>query len=401
LLKSKFRNIDLPYVSKGWIPLGTYNDRPVFKILPRISDTIVIVAKPGRGKSVIMRNIYYFISLVRPIVVFDWEGEDHKLSHYANSRPINLAPGMQPSPVRNSTFFAYGKERESFEREIKPNLSSYDVDELEAVGFSPSAALELRRLMRKYRPFKDVYDLIDFVRLFPGNVSDAGKMRMAKKRNKYPHRAFKHYIEGDTLHPASKQSMVKTLEHLADRDYFRMDDKRDPDIIPLLEARRNLFFNFQGDVGLARVEIIKKTKQILNYRKKFPRGVKPYIFYEEVDALFPRIANEQEKHLVDTGVRLILRGRKTGLGQCYCAPSFWGLHPKIPTACNEKIFGQMEGKDIDALQDLTRSEYLVSRVRSLPFNRYTNERMFVYVDEFGKIRDFSPYECPNEIHREN
>lgn len=397
LLKRKSRN--LPYVSKGVLPLGlSLNANLIFKKLPRISDSMIIVAMPGRGKSVIMRLMYYFISLVRPIVVFDWEGEDHKLSRFPNSSPINLPPGIKPCELMNSVFFVYGKDREFYEREIKPNLENYDVDELEAIGFSTAGGIELKRILRKYRGFKDLYDLIDFIRVFPTNSSEAGKIKADKKN--LPHPAFKHYLTGDSIHFATKQNILKTLEYIANKELFNLNDKKDYDIVNFLREGKNLFFNFGGDVGLARVEIMKKMAQIIKYRKEEPNKKPPAIFFEEADALFPRNPNDKEAPLVYKGIYGLLRGRKLSLAQYYCAPSFDNLHPRISTGCNEKIFGQMQGRDLNALTELTRDDYLLNTVRGLIFNRYTNEREFVYVDEFNRVFVFKPFECPQEIHRE-
>lgn len=398
LISQKVLSIVEPYVDKGVIPLGTLmGGSTLFKKLPRISDSMIIVAMPGRGKSVTLRLLYYFISKIRPIIVFDWEGEDHKLSYYYNSQPTNLPPGIRPKNISDAVFFAYGDERRPFEKEIKPDLKGYDIDELEAVGFSTAGGIELKRILRKYKGFKDLYDLIDFMRLFPSNISEVGKILKLKSKI---HHCFKYYVEGDTINFATKQNMVKILEYLASKNLFRLDDKKDYDVIPLLEKRKNLFFNFGGDVGLARVEIMKKMSQIISYRKKNPLSVPPSIFFEEADHLFPKNPSEREAPLVNRGIYGLLRGRKLSLAQYYCAPSFDNLHPRISTGVNEKIFGQMQGKDLDALYDLTRNDYLRRLVGDLHFDRYRNEREFVYVDEFNRIFRFNPYECPQQLHRE-
>lgn len=389
-----------PYIDKGIIPLGlSINGELIYKIVPRISDSLLISAMPGRGKSVLFRLIYWFVSQVRPIIVFDWEGEDHKLSYYSNSKPENLPPGMFPSSIHNAVFFVYGSGGEHYEKKIKPDITDYDIDELEAIGFSTAAALDLKKIFRNYK-LKDMYDLIDFVRKFPCNNWEADRLLKKLERGEMPHKAFKNYTEGDSVGLMVKQGMIKQLENLANKDVFRLDHDEDYNIINLLEQGKNVFFNFCGDVGLARVEIMKKMGQIIGYRKKYPNSVAPAVFFEEADALFPKNPSDRERPLVMRGTYYLLRGRKYSLAQYYCCPSFDNLNPRIVSACNEKILGQMEGRDINSLMELTRDDYLYYQVKGLAYNRYSGDREFIYINEFRKAFVFKPFECPQEIHRE-
>ena len=87
------------WIARNKIPLGYYPDSDpnnpenvVFKLLPRISDFFLISAMTRRGKSVLFRLIQWYVSQIRPILVIDWEGEDHKYSYYSNDDDDSQVP---------------------------------------------------------------------------------------------------------------------------------------------------------------------------------------------------------------------------------------------------------------------------------------------------------------------
>lgn len=309
-------------------------------------------------------------------MVYDWEGEDHKLSNYVNAKYVNKPEGMIRGRVDNSKYYYYGKKGERFEKRIRPNIRSYQVDELGALGFSPSGAKELRNIFKNNLEIKDFETLLDVCEDLPVGVGKG------------------------SINFSTKQGLIRGLVHLMSEDIFVLDSKEEFSIVPLLEQGLNLFFNFSGNVGLARVEIMRQMNQVIEWRKEKPSLTAPAIVFEEADALFPKTPRAEEKPLVLKGINYLLRGRKLSLAQYYCCPSFANLNPKIGSGSNEMILGQMEGKDLNALNDLKKDEFLLAKVRRLKYNRHKGEREFIYINELGNQFVFKPFECPQRYHEE-
>lgn len=395
------KKINNVWVARNQIPLGRipYTDKVVYKRMPRISDNIIISAMPGRGKSVIGRILIYFISHVRPVIVFDWEGEDHKLSYRPNSINENLPPSTLPNPVPDSVFLCYTNENESWEKQVTPDLTTYDYRELRCLGFAPGAARRLDEIMEKYGPFEDIPTLYKFIARFPTNEKtskDLYKNRdMRRKHN---------YELYDVLATQTKDSLMTYLYHVKSQELFRLDKKNYPDIIKYVSKGKNVFLNFKGEVEIARIELVKIMTQVINYRKKYPNLPCPYLFIEEGDRLVPhKETDRDEKKAGEYALHKLIecykRARKLRLGQCFITPTLSNLNRTIIDLSFEKIFGEMTGQDLKEVKRCA-GEYVEMQVSGLHFNRYKNIREFVYRDEFKNTWKFEPFACPQEMHRE-
>ena len=395
------------WIAANKIPLGRNPDNPekiIFKILPRISDSLIISASPGRGKSVIFRLLNWFISQIRPTIMFDWEGEDHKLSYYPNSKPINLPPYIRPSPIPRALFFSYpspstvAEDKEKYEEQVIPNLNDYNSDELRGMGFPVGSAMELKRILKQYGEFKDLMEVYEFIKAFPTNERESKTSYKDREEKK------KYVNLGDSIPSQTKQSLLKYLYSIIEKNLFCLTYDKMPFYIDLLKRRYNLFLNFNGFVDLARVEISKRLSEIIKLRKKDPDGVAPAVFYEEADRIIPRyiIDSEEKKkveYVLSEIVNASLRARKLRVAQYFNTPSLSNLHRIIVDNSNEKIFGEMSGFDLMEVKRCT-DEFVMNMVTSLKFNRYRNIREFVFRNEFKNTFKFIPFECPQELHRE-
>lgn len=393
------------WVRKQKIPLGQSSERRL--IITKklrvpgkdiLSDSIIISAKPGVGKSTLARNIIWFVSQVRPVIVFDWEGEDHKLSFKKNSIWENLPPYTEPCPVLNSHFFNYTTKLDSHERRIIPNLSKYSADELRALGFAPGAAIRLHMIIDRYKPFKDIDDLFDWIYNFPSNDREAKRIYKESDHRK------KHYIEGDYLQPQTKNSLINYLYKIKDEKLFTLNNKLELDIVGLVRQNQNIFLNFKGEVDVARVELAKIYSDVIKYRKKEPGSPAPYFIIEEGDRLIPKnITDTEEKKKSQYPMLKLIesykRARKLGLGQAFITPDLSNLHRTIIDLSFEKIFGPMEGESLNEVKRCA-GLWVHERVSFLKWNRDDGVREFLYLNEGKQHFKFIPFACPQEMHRE-
>jgi len=394
------------WIAQNKIPLGYYGDSEIFKLLPRLSDFFLIGAKPGRGKSVLFRLIYWFVSQIRPILVIDWEGEDHKYSYYANDDDsCILPPYTKPFPVKNSVFIKYPPKiirehetrKEKFEISIIPSLYDYSSDELRGMGFPQGAAMELKRILREYpKKFKNMNQLLDFVRQFPTNERDVSRLEKIY--------GFNPYNEYDYLATVTKNSLVKYLNSVVENKQFSLTSEKSKVLIHLFSGK-NVFLNFSGNIDLARVETARLIDKIIHWRKINKEGVAPYIFIEEADRLLPRYLEDSQERKKTEYVKTVLveavnRARKHRLGIGACTPTLSSLNKRIITTSYEKIFGEMSDKsELDEVQKCT-SKVIREEVKNLKFNRYKGIREFIYFNEFKYWLKFIPYACPQKYHKE-
>ncbi len=390
------------WIAQNKIPLGTSATygTTVFKLLPRLSDTVICGAMPGRGKSVLARLLYFYISRVRPIIVFDWEGEDHKHSYYPNDVYTNPPPFTSASGIKG-VYYNYTDEKESFEDRACPNLMNYNFDELRGLGFPLGASMKLAEILEKYPDkFKSIPELKLFIDSFPSNDNDI--IRTMKRYDAmgedYP------FEKNDTIPSQTKQSMQKYIYSIMTKNLFSLDNKRVPLFTKLIQNRINIFLNFGGFVDIARVEIAKIVEDVIKYRKKMPDAPAPYFFYEEADRITPRNLDDQEEkkkiqYVSSSLVEASKRARKQKIGQCYITPALSNLNKTIVDISFEYIFGEMRGFDLAEVKRVT-DEYTANTVKSLKFNRYRNIREFLFRDEFKINRKFIPYECSQGMHRE-
>ncbi len=363
---------------------------------------MIIASVPGVGKSVLFRLIYFYVSLIRPILVIDWEGEDHKLSNKPNIEGTNLPPNQEPREVRNAVFLNYTSEKEPHEKRVIPNLNSYSADELRGLGFPLGAAMELRRTLTYYnkkKPFKNIQELFDFIRGFPTNERQANEV--FKKRDIKNKRT---YDEFDTIPSQTKQSLLKYLFNINEKNMFCLNDKNYENIVELLAQGKNVFLNFNGYIDLCRIETTKIVEELIKYRKRNRFGIAPAVFYEEADRIIPRTLEDQEEkkkiqYIVTVLVEAAKRARKHKIAQYFASPSLSNLNRTICDISNEYIYGRMKGADLVEVKRIS-GEYTQRIVFGLKFNRYINVRQFVYRNEFDMTFVFEPFESPQDYHRE-
>lgn len=390
-------------MSRGRIPLGHFPADPsriVYKIYPMMSDSMIIAAAPGRGKSVIARLVYACIAERRPIIVIDWEGEDHRFSAYANSQPVNLPPMMGPAPVRKSLFFNYSRNRMKHERLVIPSLTAYNSSELRCLGIPAGGCMKLQALLRKYGDqFENMEDLIDCVQRFPTNDS---QIAQAKKR--FKNRKCRWDYGNSSMPGSTKQSLDKYLNDMLLQEVFTVNRGSIPDYVRLLDQGYNLFLSFGGLKDVARAETARILNLVIDYCKKNSRGKVPYFWFEELDALCPRFFDDMEEkkkseYATYTLAEAYRRARKQGIGLGGLCPNPINLHKTIMDLSEEKVFGQLSGENLQEVLRCT-SPFVKNIVRGLRFNKYTQYREFVYYNSLRQVFKFIPYECPQEIHRE-
>lgn len=394
------------WVARNKIPLGYYGDSEIFKLLPRMSDFFLIGAKPGRGKSVLFRLIMWFIAQIRPILVIDWEGEDHKLSYYANDDDSSvLPPHTKPFPIKNSVFIKYPPKiirehelrKEDFEISVVPSLYDYSSDELRGMGFPQGAAMELKRILKDYpNSYNTMDELLNFIRQFPTNDRDVKRLEKI--------RGFNPFHEYDYLAAVTKSSLVKYLNSIVENKQFSLTSEKSK-VLTYLFSGKNVFLNFSGNIDLARVETARLIDKIIYWRKVHKEGHAPYIFIEEADRLLPRYLEDSQERKKTEYVKTVLveavnRARKHRLGIGACTPTISNLNRRIIANSYEKIFGEMTDKsELDEVQKCT-SKVIREEVKNLKFNRYKGIREFIYLNEFKFWLKFIPYACPQRYHKE-
>jgi len=345
--------------------------------------------------------------------MIDWEGEDHRLSNKPNTQGFNLPPHMKPAALPNALYFKYPQSKKeamlSFEendhqKRVIPNINDYDGDQLRGMGFATGGANQLVRILRKYGPFDSLAALTEFIKLFPTNVTESEvryrqKAILAKKVSN-----FSKYESLDFMASASKPALTERLEGLL--AYGIMDtNKKSPEFIKLLEQGKNLVLSFSGNSDLARVVGHNIMEAIIAYRKRNADGVRPYIFFEEADKLFSAdVIDPEEKkralYVMSETVDKLKRSKKHALGVCFITPTLTGFDKTMLDNVDEYFFMKMEKNDREHVRRYI-SESASYTVSKLDFNRYTNYREALFINEFGNEFPIKqPFACPQAYHIE-
>lgn len=364
-----------------------------------ISDSILVCGGTGSGKSVTANVILYFLSLSRPVIDFDWAGEDSHRIYYPNSRPHNLPPHTPPSGIRAKYLYypsSLSRPRKNYERVVRPNLSKYNQAQLEAIGFSPGAAMYLKNIIRRYGPFKSLSSLYEFIEYFPYNDTTSKQVRTKIKRGKLVLKHNKVYRSGDTINAQSKESIKKVLPGLMDRKIFRLDDKQEIPFKEWFMAGENMVFSF-NDKLVGRVEIHYWMEQIQRLRKRYKDSPRYFVKIEEAHKVL-----ETNKQKLDEVIEdFILVCRKLNIGLILVMPEVINLSKRVLADIKNIVTGKFKGENSTALISVLGGDARAKTIPKLKYNRYRNEReMLVHNQDYETFFRFRPYNSPSEIKHE-
>jgi hypothetical protein len=316
------------WVDNGFIPLGrTSGDNPtiISKKTTMMSDSFFCFARPGVGKSVIMKLFYYFLWLSgRPLIIFDPTGLDHRLSFLPNRYPQNLPPGTRAGglathPFNRAKKVAYlniGSQLFKWEKKYKPDINTLERSELLSLRFSDGAQDELRKILKTYGPFDTYDDLIDFVNKFPVNPVTADAYKKKADRGKAflisKHHTF--YKSGAYINQQTKLNLLRILYKLSDEKTIALNDEFEFDVLDWIKKGNSIVFSFDRNYDMTRAVVSIVSKQILKWKSHSGFGIQPWLIFEEMDKVFPDKPKEYEKEIVDYLSELILQLRKLSLG---------------------------------------------------------------------------------------
>mgnify|MGYP000943557477 CR=1 FL=1 len=367
----------------------------------QISNTILCVGTTGTGKSVLSKVVEYFLSLERPVIDFDWAGEDSHLSHEPNSLPENLPPYTPPGqiegwylhyPVKNS------RPKKQFERTVRPNITKYDIVQLEALGFSPGAAMYFQNLIRRYGPFKDWEALYDFIENFPINEAAARAMQKKLEMNKVRIKHTKRYEPNDVINNQSKESIKKVLPGIIEKGVFRLDNREEINFEQAFLAGKNMVFSF-NDKDVGRVEINYYMQRIKSIRRQYRESPRYFVKIEEAH----KVLAAEGKKVDEVIEEFVLVCRKASVGLLLVMPEATEktLSDKVLDDIKEIITGKLQGESAYRIGRRCGSRDIANIISRLTLNRYTDEREFLYYSSDDQSWwTFIPFNSPVEIHRE-
>lgn len=397
------------------VPLGKTtgeNQAVIYKRLTHMADSFFFFARPGVGKSVMLKLFYYFLWLSRrPLIIFDPTGMDHRLSYKPNKYAINLPPntsagGIAEHPIDPEKKVAYLNVAEyhfDWERRYLPNINSLERSELLSLGFSDGAQDEMRKILKTYGPFEDYEELIDFINKFPVNPGDAKRNQTRHKKGLFITKHHTFYKEGAYLNQQSKSNMLRILFKLSEEKLISLHGKEDFDFMSWIKAGNSIVFSFNRDYDVTRSVVSLVAKKILKWKTQSSRGEQLWLIFEEMDKVFPQYPREREREIVEYLSELILQLRKLSLGIAGSCASMIQTNKNIIENAHNIIFGQIKGRNLNEIRNFYNPA-TADKVKNLYWNRHANfgkgEREFLYIDEMGNQFKINPFESPCEIHRE-
>lgn len=407
------------WIDQNKIPLGYVGDDPekvIYKRLTNLSDSFFFFARPGVGKSVMLKSLYFFLWLSgRPIIIFDPTGMDHRLSFKENSRPENLPYATEKmgiakhpfDPDKKVMYLNTSEYHYPWEQRYIPRLVDLGFHELLSLGFSEGACVEIKRILEDYSPFEDYDVLIDFIQKFP--VRDGQAVSYRKKydrglgKNITSHHTF--YKDGAWLNSQTKNNLVRSLYKVKEEGILSLHEEKDFDFLQWIKDGNSIVFSFNRSYEITRIVVSRISRQILTWKSRGGgRGIQPWLIFEEMDRVFPENADPKEKDVVDFLSELILQLRKTSVGIAGSCASLIRTNKNIIENAHNIIFGQIKGRNLTQIANFYNPA-TANRVKNLYWNRYANnlrgEREFLYIDEFGQQFKIKPFQAPCEIHRES
>ena len=388
-----------------WLPVVTPN--VVFIRFPeimgqQISDTVLIAGGTGSGKSTMAKVLECFYTLKRPLIDYDWAGQDSHLMHEANSDPRGIPPGIGPTGIPGIYLYYPGKAarpKKHYERTVRPNLAKYDTAQLQALGFSPGAAKYFQTIVRKYGPFSDMESLYQFIEHFPSDDNESKRTIAALQKGKLRLSHRKWYKPNDTIHKNSKESLKKILPGIIEMGVFRLDNHEEFNFQQAFLEGKNIIFSFNSkDVG--RVEINYYMSQTERIRKQFPASPRYMVKVEEAHKVLG--TGSMKKEQIDEVIEdFVLVCRKMSVGLILVMPEVINLSSRVLNDMKTIITGKFKGDNANKLIAAMGYDPRAKIIPYLKHNRYTGEREFiVYSQDYGTIFRYTPYNSPCEIHRE-
>lgn len=365
----------------------------------QISDTVLIAGGTGSGKSTQAKVLECFYVLKRPIIDYDWAGQDSHLMHEPNSDPRGIPPGIGATGIPGIYLYYPGKaarQKKHYERTVRPNLAKYDSAQLQALGFSPGAAKYFQTIVRKYGPFSDMESLYQFIELFPSDENESKRTIASLQKGKLRLRHRKWYQPNDTMHKNSKESLKKVLPGIIELGVFRLDNKEEFNFQQAFLDGKNIIFSFNSkEVG--RVEINYYMSATERIRKQFPQSPRYIVKLEEAHKVLAA-RNEQIDEVIED---FVLVCRKMSVGLILVMPEVINLSSRVLNDMKTIITGKFKGDNANKLIAAMGYDQRAKIIPYLKHNRYTGEREFiVYSQDYGTIFRYTPYNSPCEIHRE-
>ena len=356
------------------IPLGkSQNGSLIYMRVPyfhgkHASTTIIVTGMTGTGKSVLTRTLISYLSLHRPVYVFDWAGRDHYLGIKPNRRPKNLPRGASPRGVKGYYFYypvAGARSKAEHEYVVKPNFSKYSFTQLESLGFSGAGPANLGNVMKQNK-FSNVEEMLFTIQ------RDNRIMRM------------------------SRETIIRDMNiHVLSKDVWDMDGTKDVNAENLVLSQKNLVFSY-NDLGLARAEIDYFFRRLTKIIDKNKRLQKPFIFVEEAHKVFETGSDGVSRSLEN----FVLVCRKLGIGLCLTMPTLETLGSTVAGDVKEWVIGKLKGRSA-SLTDFYVAEGMKDTVRGLRLDRYAGDRDFVYYSTDMDVGfTFEAFECPQEYNRQ-
>jgi len=394
------------------IPLGRLASDPetiIYKPLTTMSDTFFWFARPGVGKTVVMKLVVFMLWMAeRPVVIFDPTGMDHRLSFKANTNPKNLPPGVSPLGMdKHPTtgckvkYLNVADRRYPWEEKYIPNIHNLEASELRSFGFSAGAIDELKKVLSQYGPFNDFDDLIQFVNKFPINPMTAKtyakRFSMGREKEITNHHTF--YREGIYMNQQTKSNLMRILYKISEEKILALNDDFEFDVLEWVKKGNSVVFSFNRNYELTRAVVSVISKKIIEWKTYGGYGVQPWIIFEEMDKILPQFPRTEEKEVVENNTELILQLRKLSIGIGGSSASLIRTDLNIIENAHNCMFGQIKGRNLNRIGYVYNDE-IANSVKYLFWNRYTNKREFLYVDEFSRKFKVIPFESPCEIHRE-
>ena len=116
----------------------------------------------------------------------------------------------------------------SYEISVKPDFSKYTYEQLEAMGFGGAAPKNLKDIMGKYKPFRSMKVLQDFIEKYPTNDRSSTSAYLKPKRESLH---SKKYREGDFIRSDSLLALIRDFRlKVMVKDVWAMNKRQDVNI---------------------------------------------------------------------------------------------------------------------------------------------------------------------------
>ena len=206
---------------------GVYMLRPE-KDGQQISNTILLTGTTGSGKTNVKKLVAMQMSKRRPVYLMDPPGRDDYLCYTPNKDASFLVPGTRPEALK-AVYYYYPmpdcRERQPYEKIVRPNFSKYTIQQFVSLGISAGAAVYIQNVIKRYGPFDSFESFYDFIENFPCTEIQCNTMIKNQEKHNLKHDKF--YEMNDKIPTNSKDNLTKILPFLLRLDILRMDDEEE------------------------------------------------------------------------------------------------------------------------------------------------------------------------------